>query len=137
MTSQDKPAVDVEALERLAKEATGKDKSTPWLSEDGWEGAESTVSSGRYMVAMAYDAVDGVSSEDIAAFIAAANPAAVLELIAMARRTAAAEGALEEIAASHVPDQPAESDGNDLAWALRHVATLRRIASRALTGAKS
>ena len=43
--------------------------------------------------------------------------------------------ALNEIAASGIPDQPASAAGDDLAWAQQHVARLRRIALNAMGAA--
>lgn len=44
------------------------------------------------------------------------------------------EEALKLIKRLHIPDQPAAFDVSELDWAKRHVATLRRIASKALAG---
>lgn len=41
--------------------------------------------------------------------------------------------ALQEIADSHIPDQPAAAGGDDLVWAQRHVGKLRGIALAALS----
>lgn len=42
-------------------------------------------------------------------------------------------GVLETIANLHIPDQPAHFGGDELEWAQRHVGTLRRLATEALT----
>lgn len=42
--------------------------------------------------------------------------------------------ALDEISNSHIPDCPAHYAGDELSWAQRHVATLRRMASAASGG---
>ncbi len=42
--------------------------------------------------------------------------------------------ALERIRDAHIPDQPAASGDDELEWAQRHVARLRRIALDALSG---
>lgn len=44
--------------------------------------------------------------------------------------------ALEEIADAHVPSQPAAMNMPELDWVNMHVATLRRIARRAIATAK-
>mgnify|MGYP003382873307 CR=1 FL=1 len=44
--------------------------------------------------------------------------------------------ALETIASLHIPDMPAHFGGDELEWAQRHVASLRRIATEALTRIK-
>lgn len=75
--------------------------------------------------------VDGTESpedERNAAFIVAAENA-LPGLIACVE-------ALQEIADSHIPDQPAASPGDELYWAQRHVGTLRGIAQRAIAKAK-
>jgi hypothetical protein len=42
---------------------------------------------------------------------------------------------LQAIADSHIPDQPAAADGNELVWAQRHVGKLRRMAMDAIAKA--
>jgi hypothetical protein len=44
--------------------------------------------------------------------------------------------ALQEIADSHIPDQPAHDAGDELSWAQRHVGKLRGIALLALRRAR-
>lgn len=43
------------------------------------------------------------------------------------------KAALEIISQMHIPDQPAGSAGDELEWAQRHVANMRRVALQALT----
>jgi hypothetical protein len=50
-------------------------------------------------------------------------------------RAAKFERALRQIAESHIPDQPASSDVDELTWAKRHVARLRLIATKAMEAA--
>jgi len=57
------------------------------------------------------------------------NAREVAELIAAAP---AMLTALRQIADMHIPDQPAAIDESELAWAQRHVGTLRRIALDAI-----
>jgi hypothetical protein len=45
--------------------------------------------------------------------------------------------ALQEIADSHIPDQPGDSAGDELVWAQRHVGKLRGIALNALRKARA
>lgn len=53
------------------------------------------------------------------------------DLAVLARQLLRANEALQRIAISHIPDQPAGAPGDELYWAQRHVGTLRGIADRA------
>ncbi|WP_314439462.1 hypothetical protein [Massilia timonae] len=90
--SPELPDLDIDRLESLARAAT----AGPWLHrcDPGNTGAQHCVKLGGENGAWVCDCIDnadrntvgGIAGERNAAFIAAANPAAVLTLIALARR---------------------------------------------------
>jgi len=140
-------APDLDALERAAQAAT----PGPWYqSGSPWFSTGSLVLSGSpdrhagYMIVdtdpLDYreDIPDGevADPDDDAAYIAAANPAAIRSLIARLREAERqrdeARAALETISESHIPSMPMTAADDELVWAQRHVAHLRRIALSAL-----
>lgn len=128
-------APDLDALERAAQAAT----PGPWTAHE----AGIPASSGRHFVARTGGEWVGATgygpqSYRDAAYIAAANPAAIRSLIARLREAERqrdeARAALETISESHIPSMPMTAADDELAWAQKHVAHLRRIALKAISG---
>ena len=79
-----------------------------------------------------------LSKSNIAIIVLAVNllPRLLAERREWEAQCARLRNGLEEIASSHIPDQPAAAGGDDLVWAQQHVGRLRRIALNAMESNK-
>jgi len=135
--------IDLDEIERLARAATpgkwsvretvinGIGYGGHWVETDHEDLIQITGSGGaRSFTHRVFDRQIHDDNEANAAYIAAANPATVLALVARLR---AAEAALREIADQHIGDCPASlSHITDEEWARRCYGHLRKIALAAL-----